>query len=107
VIVDVSCDLAMGFSWARPTSFEEPAFVVGENVLYYAVDHSPSYLWASANWENSNALIPFLRPVLEGAAAWDAGETLSRAIEIRDGLIVNPAILAFQGRAEAPPHVLV
>ena len=106
VIVDVSCDLGMGFSWARPTTFEEPTFVVGENVLYYAVDHSPSYLWSSATWENSNALIPFLRPVLEGATAWDADETLSPAIEIRDGLVVNPRILAFQGRATEPPYAL-
>ena len=105
VIIDVSCDLGMGFSWARPTSFEEPAFIVGDNVLYYAVDHSPSYLWNSATWENSNALIPFLRPVLEGGSAWDADETLSRAIEIRDGVVVNPAILAYQGRAAEPPHV--
>ncbi len=107
VIVDVSCDLGMGFDWARPTSFEEPAFVVGENVLYYAVDHSPSYLWNSATWENSNALIPFLRRVLEGPSAWDADETLSRAIEIRDGRVVNPAILAFQGREAEAPYQLV
>lgn len=107
VIVDVSCDLGMGFDWARPTSFEDPAFVVGDNILYYAVDHSPSYLWNSATWENSNALIPFLRPVLEGPEAWDADESLSRAIEIRDGLIVNPAILAFQGRQAEPPHRIV
>jgi alanine dehydrogenase len=107
IIVDVSCDLGMGFSWARPTTFEEPTFVVGENILYYAVDHSPSYLWSSATWENSNALIPFLRPVLEGASAWDADETLSRAIEIRDGRVVNPKILAFQGRAAEPPYALV
>ena len=32
LIVDVSCDEAMGFSWARPTSFERPTFVVGANV---------------------------------------------------------------------------
>ena len=106
VIVDVSCDTGMGFSWARPTTFEEPTFVVGENVLYYAVDHSPSYLWSSATWENSNALIPFLRPVLEGGTAWDADETLSRAIEIRAGRVVNPKILAFQGRATDPPYAL-
>ncbi len=106
VIVDVSCDLAMGFSWARPTTFEEPAFVVGDNILYYAVDHSPSYLWNSATWENSSAVIPFLRPVLEGGSAWDADETISRAIEIRDGLVVNPAVLAFQGRSADPPHVV-
>ncbi len=107
VIVDVSCDLAMGFEWARPTTFEEPSFVVGENILYYAVDHSPSYLWNSATWENSAAVIPFLRTVLEGGAAWDADETVSRAIEIRDGLVVNPAILSFQGRAAEPPYAVV
>ena len=107
VIVDVSCDLGMGFTWARPTTFDDPAFLVGDNVLYYAVDHSPSYLWNSATWENSNALIPFLRPVLEGPTAWDAVETLRRAIEIRDGHVLNPAILAFQGRATEAPHALV
>ncbi len=104
VIIDVSCDLGMGFSWARPTSFEEPAFVVGDSVLYYAVDHSPSYLWNTATWENSNALLPFLRPALEGGPAWDTDETLRRAIEIRDGRVVNSQILAFQGRATEPPY---
>lgn len=104
LIVDVSCDRGMGFSWARPTTFDDPTFVVGDNVLYYGVDHSPSYLWNSATWENSKAVIPFLRPVLEGSDSWDANETLSRAIEIRDGRVVNPAILAFQGRSATPPH---
>lgn len=104
LIVDVSCDEAMGFSWARPTTFDDPVFEVGDGIMYYAVDHSPSYLWNSATWENSSALIPFLRTVLDGPAAWDADDTVSRAIEVRDGTIVNPAILAFQGRAEAHPH---
>ncbi len=106
LIVDVSCDEGMGFEWARPTTFDEPMFEVG-NVDYYGVDHSPSYLWDSATWENSLALIPFLRPVLEGPESWDADETLCRAIEIRDGHVVNPAILAFQGRSAEHPHALV
>ena len=107
VIVDVSCDLGMGFEWARPTAFDDPTFEVGDHVLYYAVDHSPSYLWNSATWDNSNALIPFIRPVLEGSASWDADETLSHAIEIREGRVVNPSILAFQGRSAEPPYALV
>lgn len=107
VIVDVSCDEGMGFSWARPTTFDDPTFVVGDNILYYAVDHSPSYLWNSATWENSNALTPFLRPVLEGPDGWDADETVRRAVEIRDGHVLSPAILAFQGRATDPPHARV
>jgi alanine dehydrogenase len=105
LVVDVSCDEGMGFEWARPTSFDEPMFAVG-NIDYYGVDHSPSYLWDSATWENSLALIPFLRPVLEGPAAWDADETLRRAIEVREGHVANPAILAFQGRAADHPHRL-
>jgi alanine dehydrogenase len=104
LIIDVSCDEGMGFSWARPTSFTEPMFTVGDNVHYYGVDHSPSYLWNSATWENSEALIPFLRPVLDGPVAWEADETIRRAIEIREGRIQNPAILAFQHRSADYPH---
>ncbi len=104
LVVDVSCDEGMGFSWARPTTFTDPTFVVGDNVLYYAVDHSPSYLWNSATWENSEALLPFLRTVLGGGDAWDADPTIRRAIEIRDGVIQNPAILSFQGRTAKHPH---
>jgi hypothetical protein len=42
----------------------EHDIVVGDRVLYYAVDHSSSYLWNSATWENTQALLPFLRSVL-------------------------------------------
>ena len=104
LIVDVSCDEGMGFSWARPTSFVEPMLTVGDNVHYYAVDHSPSLLWNSATWASSEALLPQLRPVLAGPRAWDADQTIRRALEIRDGVICNPAILAFQHRAPQYPH---
>jgi alanine dehydrogenase len=104
LIVDVSCDVAMGFSWARPTSFAQPTFVVGTNITYYAVDHSPSYLWNSATWEISEALLPYLRPVLAGPAAWDTDQTVRRAIEILDGVILNPDILSFQDRLTEYPQ---
>jgi alanine dehydrogenase len=104
LIVDVSCDEGMGFSWARPTPFGDPMFTVGRDVHYYAVDHSPSLLWNSATWEISEALLPHLPAVLGGPAAWQTHETIGRAIEIRDGVIQNPAILAFQQRAPQYPH---
>ena len=104
LIVDVSCDEAMGFSWARPTSFADPMFEVGDHIRYYAVDHSPSYLWDSATWEISEALLPFLPTVLGGPAAWELDEPIRRAIEIRNGHILNPDILAFQNRSATYPH---
>ena len=104
LIIDVSCDAGMGFSWARPTSFADPMFTVGSNIRYYAVDHSPSLLWNSATWEISKALLPHLKTVLGGPGAWASDETIRRAIEIRDGIIQNPDILAFQRRAPQYPH---
>lgn len=103
VIVDVSCDLGMGFPFARPTSFEEPTFPVGP-ATYYAVDHTPSYLWQAASWEVSCVVVPFLETVLEGADAWERDETIRRAIEIRDGVVLNEKILRFQHREPDFPH---
>lgn len=107
LIVDVSCDEGMGFSWARPTTFDDPAFIVGQGVLYYAVDHSPSYLWDSATWEISEALLPHLQAILSGPAAWERTPTISRAIEIHDGVIRNPSILSFQHRSDEFPHPMI
>jgi alanine dehydrogenase len=104
VIVDVSCDSGMGFSWAQPTSFAEPVRPVGNNVHYYAVDHSPSRLWDSATWVLSKAIMPYLVTVMGGERAWDADETVRRAVEIRHGVIHQPDILAFQHRTAAYPH---
>lgn len=104
LVIDVSCDVGMGFSWARPTSFARPVVTLPNGLLYYAVDHSPSYLWDSATWEISEALLPHLGPLLEGPATWDATPTLNRAIEIRDGVVLNDDILTFQHRDPAYPH---
>ena len=104
LIVDVSCDAAMGFSWAHPTSFERPTFVVGPNVTYYAVDHSPSYLWDSATWEISEALLLYLPTVLAGRDSWQADQAVRRAIEILDGAVLNPNVLSLQNRQTQYPH---
>jgi alanine dehydrogenase len=104
LIVDVSCDEGMGFSWARTTTFAEPMFTVGDHIDYYAVDHSPSYLWNSSSWEISEALLPFLETVMSGPAAWEDNDTIARAIEIRDGAVINKDVLEFQHRAADYPH---
>lgn len=106
LIIDVSCDLGMGFPFARPTSFVEPTFQVGgqAGAVYYAVDHTPTYLWDSASWEISLALLPYLEAIMSGPEAWEHETTIARAIEIREGVIQNPKILSFQHRAAEYPH---
>lgn len=104
IIVDVSVDEGMGFAWARPTSFADPVFTVGDRVHHYAVDHTPSLYWQSATWTISEALLPYLDVVQRGPASWSADPTISRALEIEDGEIRNERILAFQHRAPSHPH---
>jgi alanine dehydrogenase len=103
LIVDVSCDTGMGFEFAEPTSFENPMFEVGE-ISYYAVDHTPTYLWNSASYEISSAILPFIPVVMAGREVWDKNETIKNAIEINRGIIKNKKILSFQKREEIYPH---
>jgi alanine dehydrogenase len=78
-------------------------FKVGK-VFYYAVDHTPSYLWNAATWEISNSLTPYLPIIMGGSEKWEESETIRRAIEIKDGIIQNPKITSFQNRSSEYPH---
>jgi len=106
LIIDISCDEGMGFSFAKPTTFDNPMFMV-EDIHYYAVDHTPSYLWNSASWEISKSLIPFLPTVMKGPEAWDQDEVIQKAIEIRSGEVKNEKILNFQNRSPEYPHLVM
>ena len=103
LIIDVSCDEGMGFYFAKPTTFKKPMFKIG-TTDYYAVDHTPSYLWESASRSISAALIVHLPTVVEGHASWQKNETIRRAVNIDAGVIVKPIILSFQKRQSDYPH---
>jgi N5-(carboxyethyl)ornithine synthase len=103
LIIDVACDEGMGFFFAKPTSFKNPIFKY-ETVDYYAVDHTPSYLWESATRSISAALVVYLPMFLEGRDDWQKNETIRRAINIDGGVIHNPSILSFQKREPLYPH---
>ena len=103
LIIDVSCDEGMGFSFAKPTTFDDPMFNIG-SIDYYAVDHTPSYLWESASRSISGALLVHLPTVLAGREAWREHETIRRAVVMDEGVIQKPGILSFQGRQAQYPH---
>lgn len=105
LIIDVSCDEGMGFFFAKPTTFKHPMFSY-KTTDYYAVDHTPSYLWESATRSISATLIVYLPTVLAGPEQWQKDETIRRAINIEHGIIKNNAILAFQNRESTPPYHL-
>lgn len=103
-IVDISCDEGMGFPFARPTSFDAPIFYVGNDVAYYSVDHTPTYLWSSASREISKAIVPYLGLMMRGEEGWEGCPELLRAVEVSKGRVVNAKILEFQSRSSEYPH---
>jgi len=94
----------MGFSFSNPITFDSPTLTVGDNITYYSVDHTPTYLWNAASREISRALLPFLPEIAAGPLAWDRNETIRRAIEIKDGIVNNQKILSFQKRDSQYPY---
>ncbi|MDW3196771.1 MAG: N(5)-(carboxyethyl)ornithine synthase [Cytophagales bacterium] len=103
LIIDVSCDEGMGFYFAKPTTFKRPMFSV-DDVDYYAVDHTPSYLWESATRSISAALIVHLPTVIAGKMEWKNNATIQNAINVEKGVIQKEEILEFQNRELEYPH---
>lgn len=102
IIIDISCDKGMGFSFAVPTSFSKPIRKFG-NILYYAVDHTPSLLWDSASLEISRGLIPYLGNFVEQRNDL----VLNNAVDMRNGIILNKDILLFQNRSTEYPYMIL
>ena len=65
-------------AFARPTSFADPVFQIGERITYYSVDHTPTYLWNAASREISKALLPYLGIVAAGKSAWESNMTIQK-----------------------------
>jgi alanine dehydrogenase len=103
LIIDVSCDEGMGFYFAIPTTFKNPMLHI-DNIDYYAVDHTPSYLWESASRSISGALIIYLSAILEGRKSWMNNTTIRKAINVDEGVIVKESVLTFQNRKPDYPH---
>jgi len=103
LIIDVSCDEGMGFYFAKPTTFKKPILNINK-VDYYAVDHTPSYLWESASRSISAALIVYLPTILGNRDSWMKNSTIEKAINIIDGVIKKESVLSFQNRLPDYPH---
>ncbi len=102
LIIDISCDEGMGFSFAIPTTFSNPVFNIGK-VTYYAVDHTPTLLWNSASWEISKCILPYLHYIVEETDS----DVLKNAVDIKDGMIINKDILSYQNRSLESPYEVI
>ena len=104
LIIDVSCDEGMGFSWARPTSFAEPDVHRGRQRRATTPSTTARRTCGTPPpGRSARRCCRTCGRCSAGPDAWDADQTIHRAIEIRDGVIQNPSILSFQHRVRRVP----
>jgi alanine dehydrogenase len=93
VIVDVAIDQGGCIETSRPTTHQQPTFVV-EGVVHYCVTNMPGAVGRTSTIALCNATLPYAMKIAgmgyEKAAAQDAG--FGEGITLVSGRITNPAV---------------
>jgi N5-(carboxyethyl)ornithine synthase len=95
MIIDISCDRAGAIETSRPTTIEDPVYMV-DGVLHYAVDHTPALIGYSVTACLGEEMVKYLDIIIEGRAEEDP--VLKPAICIHNGKIIDQRINDFQKR---------
>lgn len=93
-IIDISCDEAMGFDFAKPTEFDDP-IIYGDHFIYYSVDNLPSLYYKAASFEISGAVTKYIKRLCN-TEGFENSKTLQEAVDIKKGVIINEDIIEFQ-----------
>lgn len=93
MIIDVSCDRHGGIETSIPTTIEKPTYVI-DDVLHYAVDHTPALFYKTFSFDNSKVIYPYIDQLVSG----DVGSVLKSALIIDGGMIIDEEITKYQNR---------
>lgn len=93
LIIDISCDEAMGIETSHPTTIKDPVYWC-HGILHYAVDHTPALYYRSASESISRVVARFITDLVEERQ----NPTVDKATIIRNGEILDQKIIRFQNR---------
>jgi alanine dehydrogenase len=89
VVVDVSVDQGGCIETTRPTTYDNPTYMV-DGVVHFAVTNMPGAVPRSASQALSAALIPYILRLAK--PDWRNDRDLARGINVEQGKIVHPAL---------------
>lgn len=93
LIIDISCDKNGGIETSVPTNLDNPIYVV-DDIVHYAVDHTPTLFYKTISHSLSENLSIFLNHLIEEKN----NTTLNEALIVNDGTVIDQRINDFQGR---------
>jgi alanine dehydrogenase len=96
VIVDVAIDQGGCIETSRPTTHQDPTFIV-DGVVHYCVTNMPGAVGRTSTFALCNATLPYARAIAakgwQRAAAEDAG--LAEGLNLRDGAVLHEGVRRF------------
>jgi len=108
VIVDVSVDQGGCVETAKPTTHEDPTYVV-DGVIHYAVANMPGGVPRTSTLGLTNATVPYSRSLAQGGwrAACTASKPLFLGLNVVDGKVVYPGVAEAFGLELHDPEKLI
>jgi len=93
VLVDVAIDQGGCFETSRPTTHQDPTFVV-DGVVHYCVTNMPGAVPLTSSEALNNATLPFVLALAEkGMAALEGDSHLAAGLNVHQGKLVHPAVI--------------
>lgn len=93
VVVDVAIDQGGCFETSRPTTHQDPIYIV-DDVIHYCVANIPGVVGRTSTFALTNVTLPYVLEIankgIEWAAKKDAG--LAKGINIYKGAITHPGV---------------
>lgn len=97
MIIDISCDPNLEIETSRPTTIDDPVYVV-DGILHYAVDNTPAMHPLTVTGSISEGIRPYIDILIEREVP-DYPENLVPAVQILNGHILDWRITEFRTRA--------
>jgi alanine dehydrogenase len=92
VLVDVAIDQGGCAETSRPTTHEDPTYVI-DGVVHYCVANMPGAMPRTSSEALNNATLPHVMALAnKGIAALDDDEHLARGLNVNKGELVHPAV---------------
>lgn len=91
VAVDISVDQGGCMETTRPTTYDAPTYVV-QGVTHFAVTNMPGAVPRTASQALSGVLSEYVHAL--ASEHWEQDPALAEGVNVRDGKIVHPAVLA-------------
>lgn len=93
VLVDVAIDQGGCFETSRPTTHQDPTYVV-DGIVHYCVANMPGAVPLTSSEALNNATLPYVLALAEkGMAALEDDSHLAAGLNVYQGKLVHPAVI--------------